>query len=328
MITANSYFSGAGLMDLGLIKSGIKILQSFEIDRVCIETLRMNFDHDINHSDITLKTVLPDQDTDIMVATFPCDHYSDCAFLHGTRNGDDLFLHFLRHLILKSPEMFIVENVPSMRAFPVVMETLTKIPGYYTQVFCPVETHTWLPQKRDRLILFGTKSFFNFRPPDNCCRPVKLKDIVEKYPDIKITDSIINRLNGKYRDKPIISDPDKGDIAPCVVAHYSKDRSTRLLVDHNTPLGVRPYTTKEWARLQGCDDTFTFSGTDNQIYRQIGNSVPIHLSYWIGTEVHRYFVCKPQSFDPFSFISDFEPSLDSYEDTDSPVNTSLEQLYF
>lgn len=38
-------------------------------------------------------------------------------------------------------------------------------------------------------------------------------------------------LSGKYRDKPIISDPSKGGIAPTCLAHYARDRSTRLVVD-------------------------------------------------------------------------------------------------
>lgn len=53
MITAKSYFSGAGGMDLGMIDAGINILESFEIDKKAVETLRKNFDHEVNECDIT-----------------------------------------------------------------------------------------------------------------------------------------------------------------------------------------------------------------------------------------------------------------------------------
>lgn len=42
-ITAKSYFSGAGGMDLGLAEAGIDIINSYEIDRTACATLRENF---------------------------------------------------------------------------------------------------------------------------------------------------------------------------------------------------------------------------------------------------------------------------------------------
>ena len=44
-ITAKSYFSGAGGMDLGIEESGINIIESYEIDKKCCDTLRKNFKH-------------------------------------------------------------------------------------------------------------------------------------------------------------------------------------------------------------------------------------------------------------------------------------------
>jgi site-specific DNA-cytosine methylase len=97
------------------------------------------------------------------------------------------------------------------------------------------------------------------------------------------------RLAGKYRDRPIISDPKRGDIAPTCVAHYSKDLSTRLVADARFPRGVRPYTVREYARLQGVPDSFSFSGRDNDAYRMIGNGVSVPVGEWIGSEIRRYF---------------------------------------
>lgn len=52
---------------------------------------------------------------------------------------------------------YVVENVPGKKKFPVVMEAMTKLPDYYVHVACPVKTSTWLPQKRDRLIILHTR---------------------------------------------------------------------------------------------------------------------------------------------------------------------------
>lgn len=285
MITAKSYFSGAGGMDLGLTEAGIDVVEHFEIDKKCCDTLRKNLNGKVNECDVSKITVLDQQDADVYVGTFPCTHYSTIADIHGTRTGDDLFLHFFRHIALARPEMYIVENVPGMKKFRVVMEALTKLPEYYVRVECPVNANMWLPQERKRLILIGSKKPFNdIEYPD--AKPIRLKDIMEKDADVHIPGYALARLNGKYRDKPIISDPDAGDIAPTCVAHYAKDVSTRMVQDGKR---VRPYTVREYARLQGFPDWYRFSGTDRDAYRQIGNAVAVPMGRWIGNQMQKYF---------------------------------------
>lgn len=277
-ITAKSYFSGAGGMDLGIEESGINIIESYEIDKKCCNTLRKNFKHHVNEAVITQITVLDQNDADVYIGTFPCTRYSTIADISGTRTGDDLFLHFFRHIALAQPEMYVVENVPGMLKFKVVMEALTKLPDYYVRVECPVNANMWLPQERKRLILIGSKKpFTNFDYPDS--QPLKLKDIIEKDASIDIPQYVYNRINGKYRDKPIISDPDNDDLAPTCVAHYAKDKGTRLIKDGKR---IRPYTVREYARLQGFPDWFKFCGTDSEAYRQIGNAVAVPMGRWIG----------------------------------------------
>lgn len=286
MITAKSYFSGAGGMDYGILDAGIDVLQSYEIDKICCQTLRNNFDHEIIETDITQITVLDQPKTDLMIGTFPCTRYSAIADIHGTRTGDDLFLHFFRHVALEKPEMYIVENVPGMRKFRVVMEALTKLPDYYVRVECPVNTNMWLPQERKRLIVFGTKKPFDNLEYPKHANSIRLKDILEKDAEINIPNYVYKRMNGEYRDKPIISDPEADDIAPCCVAHYAKDISTRLIKDGKR---IRPYTPKEYARLQGFPDLFLFAGNDRDIYKQVGNAVAVDMARWIGEQANLYF---------------------------------------
>lgn len=212
MITAKSYFSGAGGMDLGLLNAGIDLVESFEIDKKAYETMKLNFDHKINECDITKIKVLDQVEADVYVGTFPCTRYSSVADISGTRTGDDLFLHFFRHVALAQPEMYIVENVPGMRKFQVVMECLTKLPNYYVRVECPVNANWWLPQERKRLIVIGSKkSFENLEYPMFETKMV-VGDILEDDPFVHIPDYVQSRIDGKYRDKPIITKRD--GIAP------------------------------------------------------------------------------------------------------------------
>jgi DNA (cytosine-5)-methyltransferase 1 len=287
-IFINTYFSGAGLMDIGLEAAGLTLQQSFEIDRVCCDTMRRNFHHEVVQCDITKKLVLADKDCHVMVATYPCTKYSPIGDIHGVRTGDDLFLHFFRHVAIRRPELYVVENVPGMKKFPVVMEAMTKLPDYYVYVACPVRTSIWLPQKRDRLIIIGSRRKFEWRAPQTK-RAVTLAEILEPESTPHIPDYVNRRLAGEYRDRPIISDPKRGDIAPTCVAHYSKDLSTRLVADARFAHGVRPYTVREYARLQGVPDRFTFAGGANDAYRMIGNGVSVPVGKWIGSEIKRYF---------------------------------------
>ena len=290
--TAKGYFSGCGGMEIGIMLAGVNVMQSLDLDPEATLCMKINshyFSHPILTEDIKDKTVLEQPRTDLIIGTYPCTKYSAIADIHGTRTGDDLFLHFFRHIAIEQPEMYIVENVPGMRKFKVVMEAMTKLPNYYVNVFCPVDASNWLPQRRKRLILFGTKKPFLIASPNQENSRQRLKDILENNPDVEMPDYVISRIKGKYRDLPIIVDPEQsGAIAPTCVAHYAKDLGTRLVKDRNTKYGLRPFSIREYARLQGFPDDFHFENKRSS-YRLIGNAVPVNMGKWIGEVAMKYF---------------------------------------
>jgi DNA (cytosine-5)-methyltransferase 1 len=136
--------------------------------------------------------------------------------------------------------------------------------------------------------MVGSRRPFQWNKPVSR-RRVSLKEILEEEPVVEIPKYVAKRLKGKYRDLPIISDPDRGDIAPTCVAHYSKDLSPRLVVDRRFKHGVRPYSVREYARLQGVPDSFVFPCSERAAYKMIGNGVSIPVGRWIGRETIRYF---------------------------------------
>ncbi len=290
--TAKGYFSGCGGMEVGLMQAGVNIIQSLDLDLEATDCMKMNshyFSHAILTADIKDKTVLEQPQTDIIVGTYPCTKYSPIADIHGTRTGDDLFLHFFRHIAIEKPEMYIVENVPGMKKFKVVMEAMTKLPDYYVNVFCPVDALLWLPQKRKRLILIGTRKPYNITAPTQKYKPTSLKNLLEHNPNVPMPGYVIKRIKGGYRDLPIIVDPDLPNaFAPTCVAHYSKDLSTRLVKDKAAPLGLRPFSVREYARLQGFSDDFHFENNRSS-YRLIGNAVPVDMGRWVGKVAIKYF---------------------------------------
>jgi hypothetical protein len=55
------------------------------------------------------------------------------------------------------------------------------------------------------------------------------------------------------------------------------------------PTETRPLTVREYARIQTFPDEWLFSGTISDQYKQIGNAVPVNLSYAIGRSLMRLF---------------------------------------
>jgi DNA (cytosine-5)-methyltransferase 1 len=290
--TAKGYFSGCGGMEIGIMQAGVNVIQSLDLDPEATSCMKLNshyFSHSVLNVDIKDLTVLEQPKTDIIVGTYPCTKYSAIADIHGTRTGDDLFLHFFRHIAIEQPEMYIVENVPGMKKFKVVMEAMTKLPDYYVNVFCPVDASNWLPQRRKRLILIGTRKPFSIKAPAQENNIQSLKDMIEKDPVVEMPDYVVSRIKGKYRDLPIIVDPEQPSaIAPTCVAHYSKDLGTRLVKDKKAKYGLRPFSIREYARLQGFPDDFHFPNKRSS-YKLIGNAVAVQMGKWIGLEAMKYF---------------------------------------
>lgn len=290
--TAKGYFSGCGGMELGMMQAGVNVIQSLDLDTEATDCMKRNkhyFSHEVLNVDIKDKTVLEQPATDIIVGTYPCTKYSAIADIHGTRTGDDLFLHFFRHIAIEKPEMYIVENVPGMKKFKVVMEAMTKLPDYYVNVFCPVDAANWLPQRRKRLILIGTRKSYLISAPTQVNNRTRLKDILESNPIVDMPEYVISRINGRYRDQPIIVDPElPSAMAPTCVAHYAKDLGTRLLKDQKAKHGLRPFSIREYARLQGFPDDFKFENKRSS-YKLIGNAVPVQMGKWIGMQAIKYF---------------------------------------
>ena len=73
----------------------------------------------------------------------------------------------------------------------------------------------------------------------------------------------------------------------------SWDRPSPTLVDRPTnkanclchPDEIRPLSVKEYARIQGFDDNWRFSGTLSQRYRLIGQATPTHLSAAVAARI-------------------------------------------
>jgi len=291
LITVGSLYSGAGGLDLGFERAGYRVRWANELDPHACKTYRTNFPRvELFEKSVEklMKREVPK--VDVLVGGWPCKKYSTIADIHGTRTGDNLYLHFFRMAILMDVEVFVWENVPGIlnRDFSVVLETFKEIPDRFHTIFkalCPTEVGC--PQRRPRVFFIGVKKPFMFKRPRGRKLLRNVGELLDRDPKVDIPPYFYKRLRGVWRDKPIITS--RKGVAPTCVAHYSKDRSTRAVEDPNFPHGCRPYTVREYARLQGFPKSFRFPVSDFYAYEQIGNAVNVDVSRAIAREVLRYF---------------------------------------
>lgn len=282
--TVKSLFSGAGGLDCGLRQAGLKVVESYEFEKRACDTLAATKSSDVYKCDIS-KLLLENQlNTYVITATFPCTHFSTA----GLRDGDELYLEAHRIIRCLEPEIFVIENVPAMQKFDIVMEAFLKMPGYHVQDFILNAADCGAPQNRKRLIIMGSKQKFNwdFSPVPN---KKYLRDILEKNVDIPLSTGAVNRLAGVNNGQwpAHIYDPKERDYGPTCVAHYAKDQGDQLTVDPVTGK-IRSFTPLEYGRLQGFPDDYPFQGGKVATLKQIGNAVSPAMAQVIGKEILRY----------------------------------------
>tara|TARA_Y100000780_G_C13695839_1_gene422062 strand:+ start:20411 stop:20644 length:234 start_codon:yes stop_codon:yes gene_type:complete len=54
------------------------------------------------------------------------------------------------------------------------------------------------------------------------------------------------------------------------------------------PTEIRPLQILEYARIQTFPDSYKFYGSINQIYKQIGNAVPVNLGKALAKQIYKF----------------------------------------
>lgn len=294
MIKIIDLFAGIGGIRKGFeqaSKNKIECVFTSEWDKFAVQSYLANYPDEKIYGDITQVNVDEIPDHDILLAGFPCQPFSQAGLKKGfddTRGT--LFFDIERILISKQPKAFLLENVKRLRThdggrtLQVILKHL-KTAGY-SNVHCQVlnAKDFGLPQNRERIFIVGFLDQdvkFEFpKPPQPLTR---VGDILEDNIDSKYTISdklwaghkrrkIENRLKGKGFGYSLFNED--SEYTNTISARYYKDGS-EVLIDQKG-LNPRKLTPREAARLQGFRDDFKIVVSDNQAYKQFGNSVPVN----------------------------------------------------
>jgi DNA (cytosine-5)-methyltransferase 1 len=307
-----SLFAGCGGLDLGLKKSGHKIVHASDIDKDCCDTYTKNLGHTCHCIDVKQlsASVLPSYD--LLVGGFPCQGFSVAnLYRSGKDERNELYLEIVRLLNETKPSYFLAENVPGIlslekgKVVEMIMKDFENVGkkngdlGYEVKRYKLNAANYGVPQNRVRVIFLGiskkfspelrSKMFDQFPPEPSHgigALPYKtLKDAIGDMPepDSETSSSFLNhyttnhkvKLNGYLGNRKL----DWFKPSPTIVGRGGGTGGPVIAVHPNLK---RRFSVRETARLQSFPDDFIFEGSKSSQYRQIGNAVAVDFAFSLG----------------------------------------------
>lgn len=265
---------------------------------------------------------------DIVTGGFPCQAFSYAGKKLGLKDArGTLFYEFARVVNEVKPAVCIGENVRGLlsheggKTLEGMISILDEI-GY--NVVAPVQVlkaiNFNVPQKRERLILVGIRKDIDidYEYPKPYGVVYNLEDALKSgalydtdvpksggatYPDHKKKVLELIPPGGYWRDLPIPLQKEYmqksfylGGGKTGMARRIAWDEPSLTLTcspaqkqtERCHPDETRPFTVREYARIQTFPDEWDFQGSVSQQYKQIGNAVPVNLAKEIGYSIVRF----------------------------------------
>jgi DNA (cytosine-5)-methyltransferase 1 len=265
---------------------------------------------------------------DIVTGGFPCQAFSYAGKKLGLEDArGTLFYEFARVVQETNPAICIGENVRGLlthengKTIEGMISILDEIgynviaPRIFKTIFYKV------PQKRERVLIVGIRKDLNhhlFEFPKPFKKVYTVKDALKKgelyscdvpesagskYPKSKKDVLDIVPEGGYWRDLPI--DIQKQYMGGSFYLGGGKTGMARRMswsepsltltcspaqkqTERCHPEETRPFTVREYARIQTFPDDWAFAGSVSQQYKQIGNAVPVNFAKEVGYSIIRF----------------------------------------
>jgi DNA (cytosine-5)-methyltransferase 1 len=264
----------------------------------------------------------------VVTGGFPCQAFSYAGKKLGLEDArGTLFYEFARVVNETKPEICVGENVRGLlthdngRTIQGMVSVLNEIgytvlpPKILKAIFYKV------PQKRERVLIVGIRKDLNhnmFEFPKPYKKIYNLRDALkkgelydtdvpesegQKYPKTKKEVLDLVPEGGYWRDLPINIQKSYmgksfflGGGKTGMARRMSWDEPSLTLTcspaqkqtERCHPEETRPFTVREYARIQTFPDNWIFAGSVSQQYKQIGNAVPVNLAKEIGYSIIKF----------------------------------------
>jgi DNA (cytosine-5)-methyltransferase 1 len=265
---------------------------------------------------------------DIVTGGFPCQAFSYAGKKLGLNDArGTLFYEFARVVQETNPAICIGENVRGLlthengRTIEGMISILDEIgynvitPRIFKTIFYKV------PQKRERVLIVGIRKDLNhhlFEFPKPYKKVYALKDALKKgelyncdvpgspgskYPKSKKEVLDLIPAGGYWRDLPVAIQKEYmggsfylggGKTGMARRMSWSEPSLTltcspaQKQTERCHPEETRPFTVREYARIQTFPDSWKFTGSVSQQYKQIGNAVPVNFAKEVGYSIIKF----------------------------------------
>lgn len=264
---------------------------------------------------------------DVVTGGFPCQAFSYAGKRLGFEDArGTLFYEFARVVKEVNPLICLGENVKGLlnhdhgKTLKGMISILDEIGYKVIPVQVLKAVNYKVPQKRERLILVGIRKDIDikYEYPKPYKKIYNLRDALKKgelfstdvpksngakYPDNKKKVLELVPPKGYWRDLPLEIQKEfmgasfylgggKTGMArrigwdePCLTLTCSPAQKQ---TERCHPDETRPFTVREYARIQTFPDDWEFYGPIAQQYKQIGNAVPVNLGREIGYSIIKF----------------------------------------
>lgn len=309
----------AGFKTLGLVEIDKHACQTLKKNRPKWNVIQKDI---VDVAEQGIRTYLGDSinEIDLLSGGYPCQAFSYAGKKMGLNDvRGTMFYYYAKILNDLKPKMFLAENVRGLvnhdkgRTLATMLKVFSEI-GYQVKWKVLKALDYDVAQKRERIVIVGIRNDLikqynlSFKFPKPYGYMLTLKDVLQnvpksdgaKYPESKKKILDLVPPGGYWRDLP-------EEIAKAYMgkSYYSGGGRTgmarRLSWDEPSltltcspaqkqterchPDETRPFTVREYARIQSFPDYWEFDCSTANAYKQIGNAVPVNMAKAIGLSI-------------------------------------------
>jgi len=308
-----SLFTGAGGLDIGFKEAGFEGLLSSDIMPQAQKTFLRNFPddtyllEDIRKLSIDkIKSIVGNRHISVIIGGPPCQGFSNMGNKNSADPRNMLFESYVKIVDALQPDCFLFENVKGLRTmfegryFKKVVEAFLSI-GYNIHYSLIDTSNYGVPQKRERIIIFGTRHSRQFLFPKHTTTSYgsicaysnvgeAINDLQDKGDEIpnhialNHSDIVVRRYQlipegGKLPKPEDLPEDIRRKNFGNTYTRLSRNSVSSTIVPGNNALPVHPVlnrslTPREGARIQTFPDSFIFEGDRRSQCIQVGNAVP------------------------------------------------------
>ncbi|MCM3195819.1 DNA (cytosine-5-)-methyltransferase [Priestia megaterium] len=260
---------------------------------------------------------IPIGELDLLSGGYPCQAFSYAGKKMGLNDArGTMFYYYAQILKQLLPKMFLAENVRGLvnhddgKTLALMLKVFSEI-GYTVKWKVLKALDYGVAQKRERIVLVGIRNDlvenykFNYSFPLPYDYKLTLKDVLKdvppsegaKYPESKkkVLDQV--PAGGYWRDLPddvareyMGKSYFSGGGRTGMARRLSWDEASLTLTcspaqkqtERCHPDETRPFTVREYARIQSFPDSWEFDCSMSNAYKQIGNAVPVNMAKAVG----------------------------------------------